>query len=279
MKRWIYILMVLAGIYGMQLGFDKISNTMEWKQVKTNQPIETVVSEIFRENQVQSQDCMIEAFYFYDICFLGDDEKKAILQQVVHGLGISEPDTYEKKQTSQGGETIVKIQGESCQAVIKLITYEIPEGEHTVSLRQYIRVELKICDSIPRGFYYKEKLEQVLTELIGGKRRNVPDDGKESRDRLLSISIMGKMRGNVGLDIQEELARQILKSMEAKEIFSHKPEEKTEGCFNIYGYTSRIEEALVLGEKKINVNVAYHYEEQENITVIHVASPIVNYDY
>lgn len=95
------------------------------------------------------------------------------------------------------------------------------------------------------------------------------------RSRNLYMVIKGKIYGEIDKEQENKIAKGILKSFQAKEIFNGQNNEH----MNVYGYTEILQDYVAIGSEKININVAFSYDEQENITYVYIGSPIVNYDY
>lgn len=93
--------------------------------------------------------------------------------------------------------------------------------------------------------------------------------------RNLYMVIKGKIYGKIDKEQENKIAKGILRSFRAKEIFNGQNDEH----MNVYGYTKILQDYVAIGSEKININVAFSYNEQENITYVYIGSPIVNYDY
>ena len=91
----------------------------------------------------------------------------------------------------------------------------------------------------------------------------------------LYMVIKGKIYGEIDKGQENKIAKGILKSFRAKEIFNGQNDEH----MNVYGYTEILSDYVAIGSDKININIAFSYNEKENITYVYVGSPIVNYDY
>ena len=106
-------------------------------------------------------------------------------------------------------------------------------------------------------------------------------------DRILSLSIKGDTYGKISTEGQKTIAKEILDGLDAEVVFEYLPGEKSnaggetvsDSGYCIYAYTKSLGEYMVIGNNKINVNIVYSYDEENNLTTLHVASPIVNYDY
>ena len=201
-------------------------------------------------------------------------------------MGINNIYEYTENRTDNGSEAVLRKEGAFSLVTFKLITYEIPEKENVISLRQYISVDMSIRDSIKSGLYYKNRLGEILNDMTKDLEQN---DVMETygNDRILSLSIKGDTYGKISTEGQKTIAKEILDGLDAEVVFEYLPGEKSnaggetvsDSGYCIYAYTKSLGEYMVIGNNKINVNIVYSYDEENNLTTLHVASPIVNYDY
>ena len=54
---------------------------------------------------------------------------------------------------------------------------------------------------------------------------------------------------------------------------------RTKEIYTVYGYSEEMEDYVVFGSTKTNVNVAITYDELNNETLIYMATPIINQDF
>lgn len=287
MKKLIYILSVIFAVLLVQGTYDVFRGSDSADAIViSDDNVEEVVAKVFENEGINSCKCDIEAFYFYGTMYLGEDNKRRILDELADKMGINNIYEYSENRTDNGSEAVLRKEGAFSLVTIKLITYEIPEKENVISLRQYISVNMSIRDSIKSGLYYKNKLGEILNDMTKELEQN---DTVETygNDRILSLSIKGDTYGKISPEGQKTIAKEILDGLDAEVVFEYLPGEKSdvgsesvsESGYCIYAYTKSLGEYMVIGNNKINVNIVYSYDEENNLTTLHVASPIVNYDY
>ena len=54
---------------------------------------------------------------------------------------------------------------------------------------------------------------------------------------------------------------------------------RDDSIYTVYGYCGKIEEYVVFGSTKTNINVAITYDEQNNLTRVYMATPIISTEY
>ncbi len=287
MKKLIYILSVIFAVLLVQGAYDVLRDSDSTDAVVlSNDNVEEAVARVFENEGINSCKCDIEAFYFYGTMYLEEEDKRTILDELADKMGINNIYEYSENRTDNGSEAVLTKEGAFSLVTIKLITYEIPEKENVISLRQYISVNMSIRDSIKSGLYYKNKLGEILNDMTKELEQN---DTVETygNDRILSLSIKGDTYGRISTEGQKSIAKEILDGLEAEVVFEYLPGEKSnvggesvsDSGYCIYAYTKSLGEYMVIGNNKINVNIVYSYDEENNLTTLHVASPIVNYDY
>ena len=287
MKKLIYILSVIFAVLLVQGAYDVLRDSDSTDAVVlSNDNVEEAFARVFENEGINSCKCDIEAFYFYGTMYLEEEDKRTILDELADKMGINNIYEYSENRTDNGSEAVLTKEGAFSLVTIKLITYEIPEKENVISLRQYISVNMSIRDSIKSGLYYKNKLGEILNDMTKELEQN---DTVETygNDRILSLSIKGDTYGRISTEGQKSIAKEILDGLEAEVVFEYLPGEKSnvggesvsDSGYCIYAYTKSLGEYMVIGNNKINVNIVYSYDEENNLTTLHVASPIVNYDY
>ncbi len=287
MKKLIYILSVVFAVLMVQEAYDVYSSNKGTETIMlSEEKVEEAVAKVFENEGINSCKCDIEAFYFYGTMYLSEEDKRTVLDNLADKLGINNLYSYSENRNDNGCEAILVKEGAFSTVTVKIITYEIPEKENVISLRQYVSVNMSILDSIKSGLYYKNRIGEILNGMTKELEQN---DTVETygNDRILSLSIKGNTAGKISTDGQKKIAKEILDGLNAEVIFEYLPGEKSkvesndvaENGYSIYAYTKSLSEYMVIGNSKINVNIVYTYDEEQDITTLHVASPIVNYDY
>lgn len=287
MKKLIYILSVVFAVLLVQEAYDVYSSNKGTETIMLSEDkVEEAVAKVFENEGINSCKCDIEAFYFYGTMYLSEEDKRTVLDNLADKLGINNLYSYSENRNDNGSEAVLIKEGAFSTVTVKIITYEIPEKENVISLRQYVSVNMSILDSIKSGLYYKNKVGEILNEMTKELEQN---DTVEiyGDDRILSLSIKGNTAGRISTEGQKTIAKEILDGLNAEVVFEYLPGEKStvegndiaENAYSIYAYTKSLGEYMVIGNSKINVNIVYSYDEEHDITTLHVASPIVNYDY
>lgn len=87
--------------------------------------------------------------------------------------------------------------------------------------------------------------------------------------------IMGTIPGKIDLEEKQRLAGELFGYEGGACLF----EEETPGYYIAYGYTSGIDLVRVVNGKRINMNVAVTYDEEEDKSRVYFGVPFLNLDF
>lgn len=297
MKKFIYLLGIAISVLLVQLMYEKVKPD---KSVSVNAVAETALEKVFLNNNIHKVDCEIDGYYYLGNRYYGESGSLEIIDRVAERLGVNSEYYYDKSRTDTGSIAVMKKEGKNSSLTLELITVEYQESKNVISQRNYLSISLDIKDSLESGYYYKNLIKETMTDIIVEETKYLDNVSKEevltvntaSKDELnlqgsmkdttsekidnnIYMVIKGKIYGEIDKDGEEGIAKEILDNFQAKEVFSGDNNENV----NIYGYSTLFNEYVAIGSEKININVAFSYNEDENITYVYVGSPIVNYDY
>lgn len=298
MKKIIYLLGVGITVLLVQFAYGKLAPE---KSVSANVIAENSLEKVFKNNNIHKADCEIEGYYYLGEKYYGESGSLELIDKIAERLGVNSEYYYDKYRTDAGSVAVMKKEGKSSELELELITTEYQESQNVIAQRNYLSVSLNIKGSLESGYYYKNLIEKTMKEICREENddkansENISENDKKSsntvngekaanKDEEVSTSIIsqnlymvikGKIYGEIDKGQENKIAKGILKSFQAKEIFNGQNDEH----MNVYGYTEILSDYVAIGSDKININIAFSYNEKENITYVYVGSPIVNYDY
>lgn len=278
MKKIIYLLGIGITVLLVQFAYGKLAPE---KSVSANVIAENSLEKVFQNNNIHKADCEIEGYYYLGEKYYGESGSLELIDKIAERLGVNSEYYYDKYRTDTGSVAVMKKEGKSSELELELITTEYQESQNVIAQRNYLSVSLDIKDSLESGYYYKKLIEKTIKEICREESNvdeNINKDEEVTtsiRSRNLYMVIKGKIYGEIDKEQENKIAKGILKSFQAKEIFNGQNNEH----MNVYGYTEILQDYVAIGSEKININVAFSYDEQENITYVYIGSPIVNYDY
>lgn len=278
MKKIIYLLGIGITVLLVQFAYGKLAPE---KSVSANVIAENSLEKVFQNNNIHKADCEIEGYYYLGEKYYGESGSLELIDKIAERLGVNSEYYYDKYRTDTGSVAVMKKEGKSSELELELITTEYQESQNVIAQRNYLSVSLDIKDSLESGYYYKKLIEKTMKEICR-EENNIDENINKDEEVTASISsrnlymvIKGKIYGEIDKEQENKIAKGILKSFQAKEIFNGQNDEH----MNVYGYTEILQDYVAIGSEKININVAFSYDEQENITYVYIGSPIVNYDY
>lgn len=298
MKKIIYLLGVGITVLLVQFAYGKLAPE---KSVSANAIAENSLEKVFKNSNIHKADCEIEGYYYLGEKYYGESGSLELIDKIAERLGVNSEYYYDKYRTDAGSVAVMKKEGKSSELELELITTEYQESQNVIAQRNYLSVSLNIKGSLESGYYYKNLIEKTMKEICKEENddkansENISENDKKSsntvngekaanKDEEVSTSIIsqnlymvikGKIYGEIDKGQENKIAKGILKSFQAKEIFNGQNDEH----MNVYGYTEILSDYIAIGSDKININIAFSYNEKENITYVYVGSPIVNYDY
>ena len=298
MKKIIYLLGVGITVLLVQFAYGKLAPE---KSVSANVIAENSLEKVFKNSNIHKADCEIEGYYYLGEKYYGESGSLELIDKIAERLGVNSEYYYDKYRTDAGSVAVMKKEGKSSELELELITTEYQESQNVIAQRNYLSGSLNIKGSLESGYYYKNLIEKTMKEICKEENddkansENILENDKKSsntvngekaanKDEEVSTSIIsqnlymvikGKIYGEIDKGQENKIAKGILKSFQAKEIFNGQNDEH----MNVYGYTEILSDYVAIGSDKININIAFSYNEKENITYVYVGSPIVNYDY
>lgn len=218
---------------------------------------ETVsLDSVFAKENLTDMGSYVEGNGCYAVCYLEEDEKKALLINIASAMGM-EPE-YDISVYENANMEYMTLSRHAMNAtvIIKLITEKKTSDAGVLLATQYITVSIDMPDSINDANYYYEIIEECFERL-----------GVEGS---VCINLYGSRMGMLDIVERNKLADELLSELSAKVV----AENRDADMFTIYGYSQGIKDYLEIGGNRINVNIAMNYDEINNTTNIFLSSPI-----
>lgn len=207
----------------------------------------------------------VSAYVNYGNKYLTDRDRQTIIENIASVLGIKReviPDI--KRGESENGSSVTatySLVTANSRTDISVITIENNNGSTVLSLEQYILVDISIDNSVESAVYYKEAIEEYFADA--------------GIDADITLSLKGSMQGALSNNKKNEICEDILESMDGKLITGSRSDE----LYTIYAYSDNIDEYVVNGTTKSNINVAITYDSINDLSWVYVATPILAESY
>lgn len=208
------------------------------------------------ENIVEGE---ISAYAYYSDEELTQNAKESIVKNLAKELGVTT--SYEvKHRRSENNETTELFKnGQQGDTTIRLISIEAKDNYNQPKWENYILIDLDLKKSASQSvYYYKEKLGEICDDIGVNESTNI----------YLCSQKKGRLTEQ---EIENEIAA-FNDSMDAKEV----KRIDIGGGVCVYGYSREIDEFVYQDKDKVNVNIAFVYDEKDDVTYIHKGIPFVD---
>jgi hypothetical protein len=215
----------------------------------------------FSDNNFLSTVSTITASGSCSNTYFSSEEREEFLLNMAHSLGVSTGLVYDCV-TEDGVTTSSLVRtGDNATTVLKLITTEKSVSSHVVNLKNLVTVTISFENSLESAFYYKDLLKQTFA------------DAEISPD--ITIQLKGNIKGELSMSEKNVIADKFLESAGGEIV----TESRKDDLFTIYAYTDRIEEYVLSGSMKTNLNVVISYDEINDVTEVSMATPFLEEDF
>ena len=215
----------------------------------------------FSNNTFVSTQSTITASGAYANGYLNDMNREDILLSIAHSMGMSNNFVYDSV-TEDGVTTasLVRV-SDNVSTVFKFITTETTLSDNEKVLKNTVTATIEFDDSLESAFYYKDLLKESFEQA------GISAD--------VSIVLNGNVQGALSMSEKNLLADNLLSETDSQ----IQTENRDEDLFTIYAYTEKIDEYLLIGSMKTNLNLVIAYDETNDCTEITLATPFYNEDY
>ena len=198
-------------------------------------------------------DTYIEGYGKFGVCYLTQEEKKRLVENIASALGITSSYGLATVCEDEVNTTVLSKESVDGSVTIKAITQE-PQV-------QYVYVNITVYNNIDCAVSYRELVEGMFDAM--GIQGNV------------NMNLVGSIEGTLNSTEKNELADGLLDRLGAKVV----TENRDNDIFTIYAYSKGAGSYITIGGNKINMNIAIGYDEEQDRTKVYLASPINSLDY
>ena len=130
------------------------------------------------------------------------------------------------------------------------------------------------------AIYQEWREETKLVEAFrlsgaGGIERRLQEMKAVGSGNIKGLTLIGSVPGDMSMEEKGKRADRLFRSLDAAVVEAVRKEE----LYSIYGFSTEIKDSICYGEKEINLNLAFAYDELEDETVIYLAVPFIQMDY
>ncbi len=240
-------------------------------------------------------DTYIEGYGKFGICYLTQEEKERLVENIASALGITSSYGLATVCEDEVNTTVLSKESVNGSVTIKAITQEQQRTENTAEpavtepqvtenadspavtepqvtgntngpagtqpQAQYVYVNITVYNNIDCAVSYRELVEGMFDAM--GIQGNV------------NMNLVGSLEGALNSTEKNELVDGLLDRLGAKVV----AENRDSDIFTIYAYSKGAGSYITIGGNKINMNIAIGYDEEQDRTKVYLASPINSLDY
>lgn len=201
----------------------------------------------------------VKAYSYYSCDELSDGAREMIVKNVAKEIElVSGYEITHKNEGSNKVTTLTKL-GQQANTTIKVISLKNTDEYGQSITENYILTELTLIGSNATAIDdYKEKLTEIYESL--------------GMEVSTNVYIMSQVKGQLSESEMKQETEEFLDNMDAKEIETIKFDDVT--C--VYGYCRNIDEYVYQNKNRVNVNIAFSYDEEQDVTYVHRAVPFVD---
>ena len=198
----------------------------------------------------------VKAYGYYSDKKLSEEKRRGIARKLARDIGITGGYELETKTDEENETTVLTKKGQQGDTTIKIIT--LVNSEKNV-VEDYILMEIDLKNTAAGSVYeLKEKIEEIYDGIGVNAGTNI----------YLKSQLPGKL-SEVEIDSRTQ---EFLESVKAKEIKTV----EFDSTVCVYGYSRSISNFVYQNNDRVNVNIAFTYDEEENVTYVHRAIPFVD---
>ena len=214
----------------------------------------------FGNNSYREVSADITTYGKYGNMELTDTAKEIILEKAAEKIGISNYSIINDLQENKKVTTL-KQTGKNGDVLCKFITFEKKADGRAVEYEQYVYVGITLKNSVDAAFTYEKIARDIMKEM--------------QIDTDVTVNLKGELYGELDDEQKETLAAQILDKMNAKKQVSR----HIDDAYTVYAYDKEIDNFIMVGSDKVNVNVCINYDENKNVTTVYLATPLNTEDF
>lgn len=251
-KRWI----IYVGITLWTIAFIQMIETEATKEANGEDIITA-----FAENNFLSTVSTITASGSYGNTYMTEEERESFLIELAHSLGISTHLVYDC--VTEDGVTTSSLArtGDNACTVLKLITTEKKLSSNEINIRNVVTCVITFDNSLESAFYYKDILKKAF------------EAAEISPD--ITVRLEGNISGELSMSQKNAIADNLIENVDGEIV----TESRKSDLFTIYAYTNKIDDYILSGSMRTNLNLIITYDEMENVTHVSMATPFFNEDF
>ncbi len=220
---------------------------------------EKMVEQVISYGTDNLHESTVKAYAYYGNEVITPEKKEAIVKHLANEISLETGYEIYSKETDDSAITTLEKKGAQADTTIKVISL-IGKDDYGQPLQEnYILMEIILKGSAGSTAYtYKDTLDTLYKDL--------------GMTPTTNIYMCSQTKGELTESEMENIVSSFLQSVDANET-----ERLTlDNTLCIYGYSKNIDEYVYQNNEKVNVNIAFTYDSNEDITYIHRGIPFID---
>lgn len=187
--------------------------------------------------------------------YLTEKDQNQLIRFVADRIGLTVDTEPEPITEGKKSGFIYRKKAKYADTAIKILHVREASGAN----RYYLLVSINLAEDKGDGVaYFREKIGELAAEL-------------ELLEVQCSIQLSGSFPQDMTLAARNHLTDRILSKLGCEVVCENREAE----LYTVYAYTKGLDEYIVSGNDRINVQLAMYYDEINKETVLCVASPVI----
>ena len=187
--------------------------------------------------------------------YLTEADQHRLLNLVAERMGLTVSSQPELVCEETRSSLVYRKEAKYADSEIKVICLK----ENKEQTAYYLTVTLCLFEDDGSAAMQYQKLMSELAEELGMTQKQV------------SVQVIGRFPHDMTLAARNRLTDRIMKKLGCKLVC----ESRDESLYTVYAYTKGMDEYIVSGNDRINVQLAMYYDEIKDETVLCLASPVI----
>jgi len=187
--------------------------------------------------------------------YLTQEDQQRLLSLIAERIGLvvsSQPEIIREEGRSS---FVYRKEAKYADSEIKVIRLKEKSGQTAY----YVTVSLSLFDDDGAASMHYQQLMSELAKELGMSQQQA------------SVQVIGKFPHDMTMAARNRLTDRIMKKLGCRIVC----ESRDESLYTVYAYTKGMDEYIVSGNDRINVQLAMYYDEIKDETVLCVASPVI----
>lgn len=202
----------------------------------------------------------VSAYAYYGNGFISDGTKRQMLIRLAGKLGISDGYEITAEDSLDGSVMTFKKQGAEGDTTIRLVTMKQGDRGNRV-YENYLSIEVRLHEKVELSGSVRREIEELYLNL--------------GMEPVMNLYVGGVTMGGMSEAEMQQQIDDFFSLMNAELVC----QESFDNVYTVYGYTSDLPDYVYQNDEKVNVNIAFVYDESEDRTQIHMAVPFVDRSY